>query len=112
MALNFDLSEIENYETLCWTETEMGRQTLAPVTEALSFLTISVGIHQITEKNAEEFYDRVTQVEKKRGVTLNSVTEDNELQPRPITLDDVLAHVGLRTNASPMTKTQFGKTLA
>ena len=98
MSLDWRLDEIENHEKACWEEFEIneGGDTafrLYPVTEALIWATMVVGMNRITEKNYEKFFARycLSQMETK------------------ITLKDVKNHIGLRTNASTMSDTQFFK---
>lgn len=94
MALNWDISSIPDYEQTCFVG-EGEEQRLAGVTQGLIFLTIGVGLGEITEDNADEFYARVSLVEALHGKTL--VGKDG---PTAITPEDVRAHIGLHTNVS------------
>jgi hypothetical protein len=109
MSLNWSLVQIKGYETLCWIpeEGKSRTQRLAPVTETLIFLTMPVGIGQITERNAGEFYARVHAWE--RVTMARRMNRDGETVF--ITPEQVFAHVGLSTNASSMTKIGFAKNL-
>jgi hypothetical protein len=53
MSLNYFLSEIKDYKKLCWLphETEEGKVSLNRVTKALTFLTMSIGMNEITTSN-------------------------------------------------------------
>jgi hypothetical protein len=66
-----------------------------PITNALIWATMGVGLGEITEKNAAEFYARVKLSEKLVGQMLNRGPE-----PYWITAEDVRKRVGLRTNVS------------
>ena len=112
MSLDWNVAKVADYETLCWVEHPDGSRTVNPVTEALVFYTLNVGMGAITAKNAEEFYFRVHQAETMFGAVLNEWGPEDE-QPRQvfISLDDVKAHIGLATNASNLTKSAFDKRL-
>lgn len=109
MALHWDLSRIKDQETLCWwTATEdnisagvaKGEQGLKAVTEALIWHTMGLGLGRITEQNVEEFWLRLQLYEKLHGYTVY----DAKAKPRPLTWEEVTAHIGLRTNASTLTR--------
>lgn len=92
MALNFECGGIKDWKTVCLTE---DGKKWTPKTEWIVFLTMFVGMGVITEKNYTEFYKRARIWSKVIG------REDD------LTLSDIEAHIGLWTNASSMTKTQF-----
>ena len=71
---------------------------LNPVTDVLIWICGAVGINEITEKNAIEFYNRLNVYERLRGSWLI----DNKL-----TQQDVYDHIGLHTNSGRMTRRQF-----
>lgn len=111
MSLNFDLDRIEHYESLCWIETDNGPR-INPVTEALIFHTMHIGMNAITKANAVEFTDRVTKFERAVGPSLTRWDETTAKPVGcPITAEDVLAHRGLHTNASVLARTAFNKAL-
>jgi hypothetical protein len=60
-----------------------------------------VGLNSITEKTAMEFYTRISLYERIFGA-LRSVWEEGKDIPtsKPITLEEVRAHIGLGTNAN------------
>jgi len=78
--------------------------TTTPVTDALVFMTLAIGINEITDSNARIFFHRVDMLEKLFGAQLMS--QDGETC---ITWLQVQDHRGLRTNASTLTDTQFLK---
>lgn len=108
MALNWDVSAVKDYETLCWIEEENppsrgpGTHTRTnPVTEAIVFHTVAISMGRITEANADEFYARVHFVEQHQGSSVKKPAEvGGGWEDRYITLEDVKAHIGLTTNAS------------
>lgn len=91
MALNFDCGQIHDWKTVCLTpEGEWSNRT-----ERMTFLTIFLGMPVITKDNHEEFYRRCR------------IWERAIIGQKQTTLDDVVAYIGLRTNATPKTKVQF-----
>jgi len=71
------------------------------LTEQIIWLTMSVGIGCITEKNWEKFYTRAYAWQR-----INSHDSDNLVEAK-----DVYDHIGLRTNASSLTDSKFVKKL-
>lgn len=113
MSLDWDVSKVKDHENLCWIEEENPpsrgpgtHRRVNPITEALVFHTVTIGMYAITESNAKEFYGRVRFIELHRGPSVTDFT-GTEIVGRPITLEDVQAHVGLRTNASTEALSHF-----
>ena len=103
MSLTWDVSTVKDYETLCWIKDDPDhpdRERVNPVTEALVFHCVGISMNGITKANADEFYARVAFVEKHQGSSVKEWGEDGKIGDRPITREDVQAHVGLRTNVS------------
>lgn len=96
MALTWKLTSITDYESVCWLPEYEGStyKTLNPVTEYLIFSTMSVGMGEITEANWEEFYAR-------------EVLQWHVYGGLKVTPEQVRQHIGLKTNASPITKAAF-----
>ncbi len=116
MPLNWRLSKIHDYEKLCWepdpdAPNDPERNRLKPLTNSLIWATIPVGINQITEKNFEKFFLRLSAIEQVSGTFLNEIRDDKIVE-RPITLAEVKQHIGLWTNASSLTDAQFRGNLA
>lgn len=112
MSLNFDLREIpEDVRTIVAEEDQpisgikKGDRIMSPVTNALIWSTLGVGIGEINDDTAEEFYARLHLWELVNGAMLQTWPEDSDQpQPRFITKDEVMAHKGLSTNVFPMEK--------
>jgi hypothetical protein len=100
MSLNYQLARIDKWQDLLVPSTG----SPAPLTEVIIFLTMFTGVNDITEKNALEFACRVRLFELAHGCLLSNAEGDV-----PITLADIQRHIGLHTNASPLTRTQFFK---
>lgn len=107
MSLNWNLSEIDNHDEICYVG-EGDERRLAGLTNALIQMTMLVGLGDITEANAREFYTRLKLLERLDGPFLHD-TKDGKRTPYYITARDVLAHVGLATNVSDETRAAWLK---
>ena len=109
MPLNYDYGKVkvktwEPDGTFNKDGEPMGK--MPDVLNSLIWITMSIGISSITEKNWEDFYTRM----KLLGVDRNLLRIDENGSPTiPISAEDVRDHIGLMTNASTMTKSQFLK---
>jgi len=123
MSLNWDLTAVENSDELCWIEAtedqpmhgiEAGKSYLNPLTNALIWSTISVDLPGPTAENVGEFYARLRLTERVFGPMLIRA-EVNGKRPEGeaamITIDEVIAHIGLRCNVSPTTRAKWLKRL-
>lgn len=100
MALHWDLTAIEAHKTLCWInvrEGEDGKEVadINPVTDALIWSTMAVGMGKITDENYEEFYRRTRALASIHGPMLRNSDGGNA-----IALADVRDHIGLKCNVS------------
>lgn len=106
MSLDWNLSRIADHETLCWRNdgtNDAGEPLyrLAPRTDMLIWAMMAIDIGAITETNAVQVYTRIEAWEKLFGAMCrmwDDTTQRAELVP--CTIDDVRAHIGLRTNVS------------
>lgn len=114
MGLSWDVNKVADCETTCFYRAEeddpmgshkKGDRLLKSVTEAIIFLTVPVGINRLTKKNAETFYARAYAIER-FGAFRSRKGEPVYVEP-----EDIVAHVGLATNASPKTGAAFNATL-
>lgn len=106
------VSENGDYRAATETEVEAAREgkvdlytrgyRLNSVTEALIWSSIPVGIPRITEENANEFFRRIQRIEE--GGALMATADLGSLY---FTWDDIVRHIGLRTNVAPVTKRTF-----
>ena len=101
MALNFYLDKIENYKELCWEPAgQLGKDgeelvRIKPKTDSIIWATMLLGLNKITEKNLVDWATRW-----KLAAGVGWVYSE-------VTLEDIRAHIGLRTNASPLTAAKF-----
>src|SRR5262245_48425800 len=103
MALEWKVSEIRNYMTVCWIG-EGEDRTMNPVTHALIFNALAIDIGHITADNASEVYARTRIMEAINGTLLTKRGENV-----PITFDDIQAHIGLWTNVSFKSRLDWAK---
>lgn len=108
MALTWNTTQVkdlqEKYPAVMMTDAD-GDKTLHeinPVTWALIWSTIFIGIGNITEANHKDFYFRLSLYEKVFGTFLRE-----KRQPHPLTHQEVIDHIGLSTNASWLTHAKF-----
>jgi hypothetical protein len=100
MALHWNIGDIANFKELCHINVrtnDKGEEIcdIHPVTDALIWSCMSVGMGEITEQNYEEFYRRMVALAKIHGPMLRN--KDGSMA---ISLADVRAHIGLRCNVS------------
>lgn len=94
MAITWDLTEVEDFDNLD-----------SSLPDAGIWAAHGVGIPHLTEKNADEFFIRVSFWERVLGAyRMNEKGEDVRF-----TREDVTRLLGLRTNATAHTKAQFIK---
>jgi hypothetical protein len=107
MSLNFNFEKIANYMDVVWIG-EGDERRMNPVTEALIFGTMTVGLGSITDSNVDEFAARFRVIEKIHGAQLYKPNPDG-----PGTIDwfvsdeDFIAHIGLSCNVSNETRSKW-----
>ena len=74
--------------------------------QTLIFLTMNIGMNEITKKNYKKFYNRLHFLENQlpSGAYLTYADE-----PYPYTMEMVKELIGLKTNATNLTKSKFIK---
>lgn len=107
MALHWTLERIPNHETLCWDDRDDGKKVMNGTTETLIWATMATNINQITEKNADEFYARISLYERLNG----SLRRNPDLSDCFVSPEEVRAHIGLGTNATNMTQARWLKSI-
>lgn len=108
MSLDWSVTNVENYKELCWIENDDETFSLNPVTEGIIFSMMGIDMGSITEANWEKFYTRLHIWETVNGTMLNK-WDDGVKEPRPITPQEVRAHIGLSANVSTITDAAFRK---
>jgi hypothetical protein len=114
MSLTWTLKKVKDFGTVCYEDVDRGDgksvNQMKCMTENLIWMTVPVGMGEITEVNHQEFYRRIHAWEEKNGAQIHFY-DGKELQDVFTTLEDVKAHVGLATNASRMNPRQFQERL-
>lgn len=99
MSLNVDASRVQNADTVCFVG-EGDARKWAPLTTLIAFTTMTIDIGEITAENAEEFYCR--------ACLMNDLFASASIvPPTEITLADIKAHIGLRTNVLTLTRAKW-----
>jgi len=100
--------EILNGASYYYDEDEEGNKTyvsyMNPVTNALIWGCMMIEMGRITEKNYAEFWLRLSMDD---GVSGSGRIYEGKGGYRSVTLEEVRQHIGLSTNVSTGTKTQF-----
>jgi hypothetical protein len=99
MSLDWDLRSIENREA---------KKESNPYLDGHIYATMYIGMPTISEKNVLKFYARMKLYNETVGEIWNKTKdEDGKLQSNFPTFDQTKEWIGLKTNASPFTPTQF-----
>lgn len=110
MSLNWNAEKVpEETRTIVATADDRmrgikaGDRILNPVTETLVFSTMAIGIGVIDENTVDEFAARIDFYQRLNGALMLAWPEGSD-QPEPkfLTREDVVAHMGLSTNVFPM----------
>lgn len=104
MALNWNVGKVKDFKTVCYN----ADGKVNAVTETLIWASMIIGVSDITEKNAEEFFFRISMREKLHGALRRDWSGENPVDVF-VTWDEVKAHIGLGTNATNMTRAKFIK---
>jgi len=121
VSLNWTVDGIADWEAVCYMPAPCdipsqfiteGDRMQNPVTTALIWATIGVGLPGITRENAAEFFARLRFIERLDGAHLIRAEVDGK---RPegyaafITPEEVVAHIGLTANVTRESRTQWLK---
>lgn len=100
MSLNWNFSRIDNHESVCFE----ADGTMRTQTYMLVMATMALDIGDITTKNADEFWRRL-------NLWQHSIEHFMSTKEGPVyfTKGDVYQHVGLRTNVSNVSATQWNR---
>lgn len=102
MALNWSIAKVEKYDELLDKE-----NCLKSKHANIVLATMQVGINEITQNNWEEFYKRINFIEKVYGTYNYIDDEGGKVKPDYIKEDDIKRLIGLHTNATRKSPTQF-----
>lgn len=102
MSLRFRLEKIENWHETCYLA---DGKTMKVETEILIWATMSVDLGSITEANIEEWFLRMTFVERLFG----TFGTNGDGTPWRITPEVLRRHIGLSTNVTTHTRAKWLK---
>jgi hypothetical protein len=106
MALHWNVSNCKNHKALTGDDEW-------PITNALIWLSMSTGIHEITEENIPEIYARIRTWEDIVGPMLHGKdAETGKPVERYIEVGDLVKRIGMYTNATRMTRAEWRKNIA
>lgn len=107
MALTWNVTGIKDHERVTTAPHKRGgKNQWHTATESLVWLSMACGFDSITEKNVEEVAERVRMWQHVSGTIYRTSSGDLKLS-----LSDIHDHIGLTTNASRLTRTEFNKKL-
>ena len=109
MSLDYDLTRLDPVKRAEFFPPD-ANDLMNDELHVLIWLTIPVGIGDLTEANAEDFWIRADLWQKSIGSGWNRVVGD-DLVPIYVTREQVFAAVGLHTNVSSKTDSVFLKDL-
>lgn len=94
MSLDINYKGVPDWEETCIQTDDEGKQRLHPITQLIGFHTMYISLSEITEKNWQDFYARVSTWEDITGPQL-TLTNGDEYNLKP---EDIYNHIGLSTN--------------
>lgn len=109
MAVTFDVTKIPNYAENFPDVGPKDDPSWNPITSALTMVMLVLG--PLTEKNFDEFCMRLDIFQEINGALLSKHGEDGKGEDVYVTREQVRLHLGIRTNHSPVSNSQFGKSI-
>ena len=115
MPLNWSVKNVKDADDVCYftaTKTRIydgvkrGEEYTHPITDALVWATMSLGLNEITEENIDEWEKRLALAYSVQWISKQVVfagfADDGDIkwEPRMLTRADLERHIGLETNAS------------
>jgi hypothetical protein len=103
--LNLYYEDIANWQDICTVDDpdRPGKKRDHPWNLAMGMFMMHTGINRLTRKNAAEFYMRAKLCEACFG----NLFTNGDGTPRYLTTDDVTKYIGLSSNVSAYTPSQF-----
>lgn len=106
MSLNFNYASVTNHETVTThpedLDKPLDKQRLSPITDAIVWGLMAIGMPKITEENLDKVWLRFYAMERITGASLHF-----DGGPVYMTYEDLREHIGLTTNVSPEKDTMF-----
>jgi len=120
MTLDLNWKSVKDGDDLCIIDNpeRPGSKTTNPVTYVIGIMMMHTGIVAIPDRErAAEFYMRVKLIEACFGggfiqkLVRDDETGEETIETIGLSVEDIYAHIGLRSNVSAYTPTQFFKHL-
>jgi len=108
MPLNWNVNEVKNHKKIMYKKNDDGSYEMKKIYETIILSTMIVGVSRITEENYEKFFNRLRLVETIGG-SFFFETKRGKHHPRYIKKEEIKKMIGLKTNASELTRTKFLK---
>lgn len=108
MSLNYNYSAVPEQYTV----SAFDKDRIHPVTNYLIWSSLLTGISSITHKNVDEVYRRIAILQKLNGSDIQYVDPlsiSQDMIEIYVTRQDIVNHIGLWTNATTLTPSQFDK---
>lgn len=131
MSLDWNIGKVPNKEKTCYIGSDPQTKTLNPVTEALTWRSMSLDIGLIEERNVPEWLFRTRYYSRLFGKPLNRMIEvcghcgqdkrecgddgtckhewKQEMESFDFSPEDIRAHIGLYTNVRTLSRAGFLK---
>lgn len=111
MPLTFDWQDMKDFEQhIVPREHGEGMQP-NPQLETFILLMMPMGVsHEVTEKNVGEFWARLDLMQRMQGAFMHRAGPAG-MEDVYFTPEDVIAYIGLKTNCSTRTRTDFLKSV-
>tara|TARA_R100000234_G_scaffold102950_1_gene72318 strand:- start:955 stop:1386 length:432 start_codon:yes stop_codon:yes gene_type:complete len=101
MALTWDIKKVDLPKEVLYVKNDEGEENLNPITWAIIWSTIFLGMNELTEKNLNDWHRRTKQLEM-CGIGLLG-ERDSDVKRMP-NLRELKLHIGLKTNGSLIKK--------
>lgn len=112
MKLDWNIGGIKGSLALWEPNAKRTQERLNPVTDALVWATLVIGMNRITRRNWRRFAARVLAAQAVLDPLVLGLDGDGNLRPALVTPADVERHIGLRTSAPCLTAAQFERKIA
>lgn len=111
MPLIAQYTKIKNFEEVCFHRSfdpdNPQQHHLEPATSTLVFLSMVVGLDEITEENCAEWLLRFRIYEDLFGAQTEVPLAKGGRRRRRITLTDIRRHIGLTVNVNPVSRAKW-----
>ena len=114
MSLNWNVAKVKDKDTVCFQVAEKsngydrvkGETYLKPFTDALIWLTMSVGLDEITEDNIDEWLYRIA-IDYAMHDSITSRCVNGEWERMHHDENTIRQHIGLYTNAARCSRKEY-----